>query len=266
MTEKKKRRVKPYPYADNGQVHPRFSRVRLWLIDCDDTIYEASAGMLSAIHRRMEAFIAEKLGVSIEEGREIQHAYWKRYGATFVGLQKHHGISPEAFFNATHRFDLSTEIPQDFSREKLRGALKSLKGRRVLVTNGPACYVKALLPLLGASDLFDDVVSASDMRLMGVWRSKPDAALLANLAARFHEKPERCALIEDSPGNLKAAKKLGMLTVWCAGSRKHPPKLPAAHSWADAAVRSLPELARLLARSREAAKLAKGSVLTTWNK
>lgn len=244
MTDNKKRRNKPIENADDGQTRARLSLVKVWLIDCDDTLYESSRGMFAAIHLRMESFIAQKLGVSIEEGRRLQHAYWARYGATFLGLEKHHGIAPEEFFEATHRFDLSEEVPEDFSRAKLCDSLKALKGKRVLVTNGPECYIKALLPLLGIVDLFDAVVSADDMRVMGTWRCKPDETLFAGLAARFKARPEQCGFVEDSPVNLKTAKKLGMVTVWCAGYRKREPHRVQAHAWADVAVDSLFELAR----------------------
>lgn len=255
MTDSKKRRNKPNEHADDGQSRARLSRVKVWLIDCDDTLYESSRGMFAAIHLRMESFIAQKLGVSIEEGRRLQHAYWAQYGATFLGLEKHHGIAPKEFFDATHRFDLSEEVPEDFCRTKLRDSLKALKGKRMLVTNGPECYIQALLPLLGIADLFDAVVSADDMRVLGAWRCKPDETLFASLAARFKARPEQCAFIEDSPVNLKTAKKLGMLTVWCAGYRKREPHRVHAHAWADVAVDSLFELARRVRNARSQACL-----------
>ncbi len=255
MTDSKKRRNKPNEHADDGQSRARLSRVKVWLIDCDDTLYESSRGMFAAIHLRMESFIAQKLGVSIEEGRRLQHAYWAQYGATFLGLEKHHGIAPKEFFDATHRFDLSEEVPEDFSRAKLRDSLKALNGKRVLVTNGPECYIKALLPLLGIADLFDAVVSADDMRVMGTWRCKPDETLFAGLAARFKARPEQCGFVEDSPVNLKTAKKLGMVTVWCAGYRKREPHRMQAHAWADVAVDSLFELARRVRNARSQASM-----------
>ena len=63
MTDSKKRRNKPNEHADDGQSRARLSRVKVWLIDCDDTLYESSRGMFAAIHLRMESFIAQKLGV-----------------------------------------------------------------------------------------------------------------------------------------------------------------------------------------------------------
>ena len=98
MTDNKKRRNKPIENADDGQTRARLSRVKVWLIDCDDTLYESSRGMFAAIHLRMESFIAQKLGVSIEECRRLQHAYRARYGATFIGLEKHNCIAPQEFF------------------------------------------------------------------------------------------------------------------------------------------------------------------------
>ncbi len=252
MTDK--RRIKPTDTADDGQSCARLSRVRVWFIDCDDTLYESSRGMFAAIHLRMEQFIAQRLSLSIEEAKGLQHAYWARYGATFLGLYRHHGIEPTEFFDATHRFDLSASMPEDYSRAKLRTALKALKGRRVLVTNGPSCYVKALLPILGVEDLFDSVVSADDMRVAGSWRCKPDALLFARLAAQFNARPEQCAFVEDSPSNLKTAKRLGMLTVWCSAYRKAAPHQPHSHAWADIAVGNLFELARWVRLGRETAR------------
>ena len=228
---------------------------KLWFIDLDDTLFEASGGMLHAIHLRMNDFISKRLGLDWEAAGRLRTAYWAQYGATFLGLEKHHGIAPKEFFDATHRFDLSEEVPEDFSRAKLRDSLKALNGKRVLVTNGPECYIKALLPLLGIADLFDAVVSADDMRVMGTWRCKPDETLFASLTARFKARPEQCAFIEDSPVNLKTAKKLGMLTVWCAGYRKREPHRVRAHAWADVAVDSLFELARRVRNARSQACL-----------
>ncbi len=237
--------------ADDGQSRMRLSRVRLWLVDCDDTLYETtSSGMLSAIHRRMERFIAEKLGVSIEEGARLQRLYWTMYGATYLGLQRHHGIAPEEFFDATHRFDLASYLPEHFSASLLRKSIEALAGRKILVTNGPLCYIEPLVGLLGLNGVFERVLGAEHLRVFGRRVCKPDAALFASIAAQAGVRPEHCALIEDAPRNLKCAKSLGMLTVWCAGYRARSPFISTAHPWADVAVSNLDELARLCARRK----------------
>ena len=84
-----KKRVHRAETADDGQVRTRLSHVRLILLDMDDTIFNASAGMLAAIHERMEEYIGRKLGLPPEEAVRVQKDYWRVYGATFVGLARH---------------------------------------------------------------------------------------------------------------------------------------------------------------------------------
>jgi putative hydrolase of the HAD superfamily len=51
----------------------------------------------------------------------------------------------------------------------------------------------------------------------------------------------RCALIDDMPENLRAAKRLGMSTVWVSGEARRMP-------FADLRVKSVTELPRLVFR------------------
>lgn len=78
---------------------------KLWFIDLDDTLFEASGGMLHAIHLRMNDFISKRLGISWEAAGALRTAYWSQYGSTFLGMWKNHGIDPREFLPATHDFD-----------------------------------------------------------------------------------------------------------------------------------------------------------------
>lgn len=70
---------------------------KLWLLDMDDTLYSASAGMFHDIHVLMDAYIVEKLGLSAEQANELRKYYWRKYGVTYYGLWLHHGIDPHDF-------------------------------------------------------------------------------------------------------------------------------------------------------------------------
>lgn len=247
------KRKKVLETLDDGQVRGRLSRTRLWLIDVDDTLFEASAGMFAAIHERMERFIADKLDLSVEEAARVQNDYWREYGATYLGLERHHGIAPEEFFNATHRFNLEDYIHGRVLGERLRRTILSLPGKKVVLTNGPACYAERVLQLLKLEGVVVDVVSADRMRRLGKWRCKPDAVLFSSVCAQFGVRPELTTLIEDSPDNLRCAKALGMNTVWCAGYRKKPPHFTHAHPWADWVVSDLGDLKHKFVRARSGA-------------
>lgn len=49
---------------------------KLWLLDMDDTLYSASAGMFHDIHVLMDAYIVGKLGLSAEQANELRKYYW----------------------------------------------------------------------------------------------------------------------------------------------------------------------------------------------
>ena len=98
----------------------------LWLFDLDNTLYDAADGVFHEIHRRMAAFIAERLRVSSEEAIRIQHAYWREYGATFLGLYRQCGINPEEFFHATHDFDLTNLVIPVLAAPRARALLSAL--------------------------------------------------------------------------------------------------------------------------------------------
>jgi len=49
------------------------------------------------IDRSMTAYLAEHLDLSAYAANELRQFYWRRYGATLVGLIRHHGIDPHHF-------------------------------------------------------------------------------------------------------------------------------------------------------------------------
>jgi putative hydrolase of the HAD superfamily len=52
------------------------------------------------------------------------------------------------------------------------------------------------------------------MHLFGDLRPKPDARMFRALAARLGVHPARCILVEDTLAHQKAARRVGMGTVW----------------------------------------------------
>ena len=195
---------------------------KLWFIDLDDTLFEASGGMLHAIHLRMNDFISKRLGISWEAAGALRTAYWSQYGSTFLGMWKNHGIDPRKFLPATHDFDFRPFI--QYAGDP-KSDLRRVPGKRIVFTNGPRNYADAVLAALGMRDFFDDVVTSSDMRLFGVWRPKPSADMLLAVCAREGVRPSQAVLVDDSLMNLKCAKRIGLRTVWCTGYRSRNGKL-----------------------------------------
>ena len=221
---------------------------RVWFFDMDDTLYNASEGMFEQIHLRMEDFIARALNLPLAQAAKVQEDYWAQYGATFLGLAKHHAIDPHEFFAATHTFDLPRFLHSDMTPSQLRHLLIKLPGRKAVITNGPREYAETIVRTLRVEDRFERLFTASDMNALGRWRCKPDTSLLAMAVAQMRVLPQHCVLVEDSLANLKSAKKLGMKTVWCVGYRRRLTERCKKPAYVDVVIENIAELIRLATR------------------
>lgn len=225
---------------------------RLWLFDMDDTLYSASAFMFDRIHALMENFIAQKLQMPVDQARAIQNAYWSTYGATFLGLERHHNISPDEFLGATHRFDVASCVTTRYPKARLRRTLTQLPGRKVLLTNGPRDYARTILQTLRLQGVFESMTTSSQMHCLGRWRCKPDKTLLRVVTAQAQIDPSHTVLVEDNLANLRAAKALGMKTVWCVGYHKAGAQRCARPHFVDAVIHDVSELPSLVVHKRPA--------------
>ena len=208
----------------------RFNRV--WVFDLDNTLHNASPHIFPHINSAMTAYLQTHLGLDAAAAGELRRHYWQRYGATLIGLMRHHAIDPEHFLRATHDVD---DLPAKIVREPaLRATLQRLPGRKLVFSNAPAHYAAAVLQALGIADLFDDVFSIEHTG----YRPKPDSYGFLRLFHRNRLRADRCVMVEDTLANLQTAKKLGMATVWVARSAKTP-------GYVDLSVRNLMQLPRL---------------------
>src|SRR5512142_1120839 len=81
---------------------PRAAR-RVWLFDLDDTLHDASHASFGELHVAMADYVAAHLAVDVEEAGRLRERYWLRYGATLLGLIRHHGVRAAHFLAETHR-------------------------------------------------------------------------------------------------------------------------------------------------------------------
>lgn len=185
---------------------------RVWLFDLDDTLHDASTASMPHLHVSFGEYIQTHLGLSKDESDALRRRYWLRYGATLLGLVRHHGVRAAHFLHHTHL------LPGLERRVRGHGgdlaALARLPGRKLILTNAPAAYAARVLRALGIERWFDGVLSIEDMHMFGDLRPKPDARMLRHVAARLKVPPARCVLVEDTLVHQKAARSIGMGTVW----------------------------------------------------
>lgn len=183
-----------------------------WLFDLDNTLHDASHAVFGRLDMSMTEFVARELNIDHQEANRLRHTYWQRYGATLLGLERHHGIRAAHFLHDTHR------LPGLEAQLRLvaadRAALRQLPGRKFILTNAPAAYARRVLDHLHLSPCFEGVVSIEGMRMFGHLRPKPDARMLQKVLAQLRLTPAWTVLVEDTLGHLRSARSLGMRTVW----------------------------------------------------
>jgi len=160
----------------------------------------------------MGAYVAGHLGIDEEQAARLRERYWLRYGATLLGLVRHHGVHAAHFLAETHRLPGLEERVRTSAHD--RAALAHLSGRKFIVTNAPRAYALRVLRTLGLLRHVDGVITIEDMTMFGALRPKPDARMLRRIAARLGVPPRRCVLVEDTLAHLKAARSVGMRAVW----------------------------------------------------
>jgi putative hydrolase of the HAD superfamily len=233
----------------------------VWLFDLDNTLHDASHAIFPAIMANMNLYIAQVLGdgvtpAGIDAVNAARTLYWQRYGATMLGLVKHHGVKAEHFLDQTHRMEQLGGMIR--AERGLRQLLRRLPGRKILLTNAPHRYSTQVLRHLGLQRQFAHHVSVEAMKVHRQMRPKPSKLLLRQLMRRHQLTPRRCILVEDTLANLRSAHELGMRTAWVTQYLRlgdgvglaHPQKTLNRPAYVDVKVKSVRHLPARLHRLR----------------
>jgi putative hydrolase of the HAD superfamily len=223
---------------------------RVWLFDLDDTLHHASHRAFGLLDASINDYIVRHLGVPEGEADRLRRHYWRRYGATLLGLERHHGVRAAQYLEQTHR------LPQLEAHLKAsphdRAALARLPGRKYVLTNAPTAYAERVLGALGLARFFDGVFGIEGMRMFGVLRPKPDARMLRFVLARLALPPARCVLVEDTLAHQRAARSIGLRAIWMQRwlrGNSHGPATPARRglkpAYVYARINSIQQLSRM---------------------
>ena len=226
-------------------------RKLVWLFDLDNTLHDASHAIFPAINRNMNALIARVLESEQKPSHpdavnDVRIGYWQRYGATLLGMMRHHAVRSEEFLRDAHQFENLTQMIRA-ERGSAR-LLRRLPGRKILLTNAPASYAHAVVRHLGLHRHFADHLPIESMVVHRQLRPKPSRLLLRRLLAREGISARRCVLVEDTLDNLKSASSLGLRTVWFTGYLPRPLQRSRRPVFVDLKVSSLSQLPRQLHR------------------
>jgi putative hydrolase of the HAD superfamily len=190
---------------------------RAWVFDLDNTLYPAASTIYDAVGARMTAYIARALELDADAAFALRERYFHQYGATAVGLARHHGVDARDFLAHVHDVDYSALAPDP----ELNALIARLPGRRIVFTNGGGGHGERVLARLGLAHAFEPVF---DLERAG-FACKPQPEAYARLVAACAIDPAEAVLIEDTLRNLEPAHELGFATALVGAV--HPEPRPA---------------------------------------
>jgi putative hydrolase of the HAD superfamily len=206
----------------------RLRGTEAWVFDLDNTLYPATSSLYDAIGERMTAYIARAAQVDEVEALRLREHYFDEYGATVVGLAKHHGVEASDFLAHVHDLDHADALTPD---AELKALIGRLPGRRIVFTNGGGGHGQRVLEALELSPLFEHLFDIEAAALT----PKPQHGAYEKLVAATGIAPQRSVFIEDTLRNLEPAYGLGFFTVLIGPASPSPaadPKATYVDHWA----------------------------------
>jgi pyrimidine 5'-nucleotidase len=175
--------------------------------DLDDTLYPASTGLWHAIKERMNMYMRERLYIPEADIPTLREHYFKTYGTTLNGLQKHHHVDKDEYLAYVHDLPL-----QDFLTPNpiLREVIASLPTRNLIFTNADVHHARRVLKTLQLHDLFDTIVDVNTVE--PYCKPMPESFAIAQDLADEPD-PRKCVMIDDLPRTTRAALNVGMASL-----------------------------------------------------
>ncbi len=179
----------------------RFSTL---FFDLDDTLYPSCTGLWHAIKERMNMYMRERLFIPEADIPTLREHYFKIYGTTLNGLQKHHKVDKDEYLAYVHDLPL-----QDFLTPNpvLREVIASLPTRNLIFTNADSFHARRVLKALELDDLFDTIVDVN--AVAPYCKPMPESFAIAQELADEPD-PRKCVMIDDLSRTTRAALGVGM--------------------------------------------------------
>lgn len=180
--------------------------LRYALFDLDDTLYPRNAGLMKIVSRRIEEYMALRMGMDEATIRELRSRYRQQYGTAMRGLLVDYHINPDDYLAYVHAFSLAGLLSPN---PCLNEALARLPWRKVIFTNSTNAHSQQVLAALGVAEHFERIFDIKETGYIG----KPDPVAYQRVSVALGARPEECLILDDFPANLAVAARLGMTTV-----------------------------------------------------
>lgn len=208
--------------------------VELVIFDCDGVLVDSER-----IYCRVDREVFATLGAEFTEEEMVEHFVGSSHELLTSILEERIGRPLEPGWGAPFRQRYEDALDAELTAvEGVADVLDTLHVPYCLASNGSHASIRRNLTRVGLLDRFEGrMFSARD-----VARGKPAPDLFLHAAATMGVPPEHCAVVEDSPYGIQAARAAGMRAFGYCGGLSRADRLAGPRTVVFAHMRELPGL------------------------
>ncbi|MER5964082.1 HAD family hydrolase [Streptomyces sp. NPDC002057] len=208
--------------------------VELVIFDCDGVLVDSER-----IYCRVDREVFATLGAEFTEEEVVEHFVGSSHELLTSILEERIGRPLEPGWNAPFRQRYEDALDAELTAvDGVTEVLDALSVPYCLASNGSHPTIRRNLTRAGLLDRFEGrMFSARD-----VTRGKPEPDLFLHAAATMGVPPGRCAVVEDSPYGVRAARAAGMRAFGYSGGLTRADRLAGPGTVVFEDMRTLPGL------------------------
>lgn len=180
--------------------------VKVALFDIDGTLYPAHSELTWRVDQLISEFVAQHLGLGLDEADELRSKTLRAYGSTLQGLMHLYGTDPAEYYAFITQADPTDYLSPD---PALREMLQRSTAKIAALTNAPRLHAERVLEALGVRSLFEMVYTIEDSGHLG----KPNPQTYQGALEVLGTDASAVTMVEDTRRFLVPAHALGMHTV-----------------------------------------------------
>jgi putative hydrolase of the HAD superfamily len=143
-------------------------RFTTFFFDLDETLYPSSSGLWTAIRANINAYMHERIGITLEQIEARREEYFREYGTTLRGLQANYQVDMEDYLAFVHAIPLDEYIHPDPAVRKM---LAGIRARKFIFTNADQAHANRVLDALDLQGLFDGIL---DVHVIAPYSRRPE--------------------------------------------------------------------------------------------
>jgi HAD superfamily hydrolase (TIGR01509 family) len=179
--------------------------IKCIIFDCDGTLVDSEYLCNLGLEIKLREY-----GIDLSAHEIMEKYLGGKLATTLQAIESEHKIDLKDDFVPSYRALVSKLFKESLKPcEGVHKMLSEIDLPKCVASNGPLEKMHLSLAISGLTDYFHGkLFSAFDV---GIW--KPDPGIFLHVAKEMGFQPNECAVVEDSPVGILAAKSAGMFSV-----------------------------------------------------